>query len=90
MLLYFVYPSGEYSIIQQYLVYGLGAFIADVGGYLVHIYIRNHPYFRLPYFSLSQGLCLGASLLTFYDLTVQALVKIGGKIRQMQVSKDQY
>ena len=38
-------------------------------------------------FPIPQGLCLGASLLTFYDLTVQAMVKISGKIRQMKGSK---
>ena len=36
MVLFFLYSSGEYSIIQEYLVYDFGAFIADVGGYLVH------------------------------------------------------
>ena len=35
MKLYFVYSSGDYTIVQQYFVYDFGAFIADVGGYLV-------------------------------------------------------
>ena len=37
MKLYFLYSSGDYKIVQQYFVYNLGAFIADVGGYLVKI-----------------------------------------------------
>ena len=86
MCLYFLYSSGEYSIIQEYLVYDIGAFIADVGGYLVNnlIFILIHTFHA---FSITQGLCLGASLLTFYDLTIQAMVKISGKIRQMKGSK---
>ena len=86
MVLFFLYSSGEYSIIQEYLVYGLGAFIADVGGYLVCSFTYTHKYDSHA-FSIPQGLCLGASLLTFYDLTVQAVMKISGKIRQIQGSK---
>ena len=86
MSFFFLYSSGEYSIIQEYLVYDHGAFIADVGGYLV----LGFTYF-LKYdshaFSIPQGLCLGASLLTFYDLTVQAMVKISRIIRQIKESK---
>ena len=86
MRLYFLYSSGEYSIIQEYLVYDNGAFIADVGGYLVRSFTYSLKY-NSHAFSIPQGLCLGASLLTFYDLTVQAMVKIGGKIRQIKGSK---
>ena len=35
MHLFVLYSSGDYTIVKQYFVYDLGAFIADVGGYLV-------------------------------------------------------
>ena len=44
MRLYFLYSSGEYSIIQEYLVYDFGAFIADVGGYLVRSFTYTLAY----------------------------------------------
>ena len=40
MKLFFLYSSGDYAIMQQYLVYDLGTFIADVGGYLVKVSIH--------------------------------------------------
>ena len=30
----FVYPRGEYDLIEEYFIYNWGSFIADVGGYL--------------------------------------------------------
>ena len=30
----FVYPRGEYDLIEEYYIYNWGSFIADVGGYL--------------------------------------------------------
>ena len=30
----FVYPHGEYDLIEEYYIYNWGSFIADVGGYL--------------------------------------------------------
>ena len=30
----FVYPRGEYDLVEEYYIYNLGSFIADVGGYL--------------------------------------------------------
>ena len=88
MNLFFLYLNDEHSIVQQYFVYDLGAFIADVGGYLV-TYLRLMITYNLHAFSKSQGLCLGASLLTFYDLIVKAIIKISGKITQMKMSKKQ-
>ena len=35
MILYFLYTSQEYAILEQYYVYDMGSFIADIGGYLV-------------------------------------------------------
>ena len=32
--LQFVYPRGEYDLIEEYYIYNWGSFIADVGGYL--------------------------------------------------------
>ena len=34
-LLNLYYPSGDYTVVQQYYVYDISAFIADFGGYLV-------------------------------------------------------
>ena len=65
---------------KQYFVYDLGAFIADVGGYLV-TYLLLMMIDNLHAFSKFQGLCLGASLLTFYDLIVNAIVKIRARIK---------
>ena len=33
--IFFVYSSGDYSILKQYYVYDVGDFIADIGGYMV-------------------------------------------------------
>ena len=30
----FVYPQGEYDLVEEYYIYNWGSFIADVGGYL--------------------------------------------------------
>ena len=30
----FVYPRGEYDLVEEYYIYNWGSFIADVGGYL--------------------------------------------------------
>ena len=30
----FVYPRGEYDLVEEYYIYNFGSFIADVGGYL--------------------------------------------------------
>ena len=88
MHLFVLYSSGDYTIVKQYFVYDLGAFIADVGGYLV-TYFTLMVIYNFHAFSKSQGLCLGASLLTFYDLIVKAIVKISGRIRQIKISKEQ-
>ena len=32
---YIYYPSGYYTVVEQYYVYDIGSFVADIGGYLV-------------------------------------------------------
>ena len=34
-ILHFYYPSGDFTVVEQYYVYDSSAFIADFGGYLV-------------------------------------------------------
>ena len=83
--IFFVYSSGDYSILKQYYVYDVGDFIADIGGYMVRDSTKK---LRELFFSRQinfQGLCLGASLLTFYDLTVTLLSKLHKKC----LSRDQ-
>ena len=53
---------------HEYHTYETYSFIADIGGYLVYhcenfMILSDTIYF--------QGLCLGASLLTFYDLALE-------------------
>ena len=33
--LHFGFPNGEYRVAEQYYIYDMASFIADVGGYLV-------------------------------------------------------
>ena len=50
---YIYYPSGYYIVVEQYYVYDMASFIADIGGYLVletyllvQKHVLRHLYFR--------------------------------------------
>ena len=59
-------PSGAYNVKSQHYAYTADDFIADFGGYLVNFNIHN--YFGVVFILVyNQGLCLGMSVLSFYD-----------------------
>ena len=42
---YIYYPSGYYIVVEQYYVYDMASFIADIGGYLVlekNLFVQKH------------------------------------------------
>ena len=74
-MLFFLYSSGEYKVLNQYYVYDTGDFLADIGGYMVSP--NNCLNTSLsPQPNQFQGLCLGMGLPKFYDLTVTGLSKL--------------
>ena len=67
----FYFNGGEHMILHEYHTYETYSFIADIGGYLVSetvIYTPINFPIKILFF---QGLCLGASLLSFYDLALE-------------------
>ena len=74
-------------ITHEYYTYGTYAFIPDIGGYLV-----GHPWLRfksifISMYNILQGLCLGASLLSFYDLTLEVSSRAMNYMRKIKGRK---
>ena len=72
MTLRLYFNGGKHMIRHEYHTYETYSFIADIGGYLVFKPLERAST-KVHAFLYFQGLCLGASLLTFYDLAIEIL-----------------
>ena len=78
---------------DEYYTYDTHSFIADIGGYMVRDYLIIGLRWLATECLYLKGLCLGASILTFYDLaldmtgkTVKYVVKLSsGRLNSSEV-----
>ena len=80
--LIFSFPNGDYRIIDQYYIYDISSLIADVGGFLVSWMLILSADNRDKKITFQfKGLCLGVSLLTFYDCVIGTVIFLSKKIQ---------